>query len=105
MLAIDAHDDYVYDLAWSPDGTRLFSVSGDATLKIWDAVHPIARRFQAEDRADDLEEARARLAALTAEFGDRTDAARALMAEVEGDAEREGAARRACIEARAPAGD
>ena len=47
VLSLDAHDDYVYDLAWSPDGTRLFIVGGDAALRNWDSVHPIARGFQA----------------------------------------------------------
>ena len=31
-----AHESYVYCLAWTPDGTRLVTASGDATLKIWD---------------------------------------------------------------------
>ena len=31
-----AHEKYVYCLAWTPDGTRLVTASGDATLKIWD---------------------------------------------------------------------
>jgi DNA-directed RNA polymerase specialized sigma24 family protein len=32
------HDDYVHAVAWSPDGTRLISASGDRTVRIWDSL-------------------------------------------------------------------
>ena len=99
VLSIDAHDDYVYDLAWSPDGTRLYSVGGDATLRIWDSIHPIARRFQAEDRGRQLAQARERLSELTASLRDPAAASESLMQESEGQLELRIAARRACIEA------
>ena len=102
VLSIDAHDDYVYDLAWSPDGTRLFSVGGDATLRIWDSIHPIARGFQAEDRERLFAQARERLSELNSRLGDAAAAGRALMQESEGQLELRIAARRACVEALGP---
>ncbi len=32
------HADYVHAVAWSPDGTRLVSGSGDSTVPIWDSL-------------------------------------------------------------------
>ncbi|MBI5850623.1 MAG: protein kinase [Planctomycetes bacterium] len=40
---------YVYSLAWTPDGTRLVTVSGDETVRIWDTRTRVASRL-AEDR-------------------------------------------------------
>jgi WD40 repeat protein len=98
LLSIDAHDDYVHDLAWTPDGTRLISASGDASVKIWDSVHPIARRFHAEDREARFEAARARLAELTVELGDPGRAALRLLAASAEPREARIAARRAALE-------
>jgi serine/threonine protein kinase/WD40 repeat protein len=39
---------YVYSLAWTPDGTRLVTVSGDETVRIWDTRTRVASRL-AED--------------------------------------------------------
>jgi WD40 repeat protein/serine/threonine protein kinase len=32
------HEDYVHAVAWSPDGTRLISGSGDQTVRVWDSL-------------------------------------------------------------------
>jgi hypothetical protein len=37
-LTYTGHTDWVYDVAWSPDGTRLASCSKDTTVQIWDAT-------------------------------------------------------------------
>ncbi len=36
ILSFKAHDDYVFSIAWTPDGTRLISASGDKTVRVWD---------------------------------------------------------------------
>ena len=30
------HNGFVYGLAWSPDGTQIFTSSSDKTCKLWD---------------------------------------------------------------------
>lgn len=37
------HTDYVKAVAWSPDGTRLISGSGDFTVRVWDSMSPAVR--------------------------------------------------------------
>jgi eukaryotic-like serine/threonine-protein kinase len=38
VAELRGHDDYVHAVAWSPDGTRLISASGDRTVRIWDSL-------------------------------------------------------------------
>ncbi|MEZ4646747.1 MAG: protein kinase [Chloroflexota bacterium] len=35
---LQGHEDTVWDLAWSPDGTRLASASWDWTIRVWDVA-------------------------------------------------------------------
>ncbi len=37
LLTYQGHKDLVYGVAWSPDGTRIASGSGDNTVQIWDS--------------------------------------------------------------------
>jgi WD40 repeat protein/serine/threonine protein kinase len=38
VAELRGHEDYVHAVAWSPDGTRLISASGDRTVRIWDSL-------------------------------------------------------------------
>ena len=38
VAELRGHDDYVHAVAWSPDGTRLLSASGDHTVRAWDSL-------------------------------------------------------------------
>ena len=35
LVRLPGHSDYVYSLAFSPDGKTLVSSSGDTTLRLW----------------------------------------------------------------------
>jgi WD40 repeat protein len=37
-LTLDGHDEFVWSVAWSPDGKRLATGSYDKTARVWDAV-------------------------------------------------------------------
>jgi WD40 repeat protein len=38
LLTLKAHTAYVFSVAWSPDGKRLTTGSGDQTAKVWEAA-------------------------------------------------------------------
>jgi WD40 repeat protein len=38
----DAHSDYISSVAFSPDGSKIVSGSGDQTIKVWDSGAPRA---------------------------------------------------------------
>jgi WD40 repeat protein len=45
---LHGHTDYVHAVAWSPDGTRLVSGSGDYTVRVWDSLSVQERAKQAD---------------------------------------------------------
>jgi len=70
QLAWQAHGPagyaYIYSLAWTPDGTRLVTVSGDESVRTWDTRPRVASRLDVE-----------RWQALRAEMAARADLAAA----------------------------
>jgi len=83
VASLRGHTDYVYDLAWSPDGSAIVTASGDRTLRIWDTA-PAGERLRArlaEDRARAAVAPRVR--ALYGELGD----ADAVVERIESDPE------------------
>src|SRR5262249_1685724 len=51
VAELHGHTDYVHAVAWSPDGTRLVSGSGDFTVRVWDSLSPQERTKQAPANA------------------------------------------------------
>ena len=47
VAELRGHEDYVHAVAWSPDGTRLLSASGDHTVRVWDSLSPQERARRA----------------------------------------------------------
>jgi len=38
LLMLDGHNDFVFSIAFSPDGTKIVTASDDCTARIWDAA-------------------------------------------------------------------
>jgi WD40 repeat protein len=53
LVQLPGHSDYVYSLAFSPDGKTLVSSSGDFTVRLWD-TEPLKARYQARRAAEEL---------------------------------------------------
>jgi hypothetical protein len=53
MARLHGHTNYIFSLAFSPDGATLVSGSGDGTVRLWD-TEPPARRLEAGRQADAL---------------------------------------------------
>jgi WD40 repeat protein len=51
LVRLPGHSDYVFSLAFSPDGKTLVSSSGDTTLRLWD-TEPLRERSQARRVAE-----------------------------------------------------
>ena len=62
VARLEGHTNYVFSLAFSPDGTSLASGSGDGTVRIWDTESP-ALRHQARREAEALRPEAERLVA------------------------------------------
>src|SRR5205823_704172 len=50
---LQGHTNYVFSLAFSPDGKSLVSGSGDGTVRLWD-TEPLKKRYQARREAKAL---------------------------------------------------
>jgi hypothetical protein len=53
LVRLPGHSNYVFSLAFSPDGRTLVSSSGDATPRLWD-TEPLCERYQARREATAL---------------------------------------------------
>src|SRR5262249_38654688 len=53
VARLPGHTDYVWSLAFSPDGATLASGSGDFTVRLWDTA-PLKTRYQVRREATAL---------------------------------------------------
>jgi WD40 repeat protein len=53
VARLRGHTNYIWSLAFSPDGRSLISGSGDSAVRIWD-TEPVAERYPAMRQADAL---------------------------------------------------
>jgi len=52
IVELRGHRSFVWSVAFSPDGTRLVSGSGDGTVRVWDARPRDARGQSPKARMD-----------------------------------------------------
>ena len=70
MARLQGHTDYVWSLAFSPDGQTLVSGSGDFTVRLWDTA-PLKTRYRARRETEAARPEAARLVEhLFAELGE-----------------------------------
>jgi hypothetical protein len=50
VARLPGHTNYVWSLAWSPDGATLAPGSGDFTVRLWDTA-PLKTQYQARHEA------------------------------------------------------
>jgi hypothetical protein len=78
VARLQGHTNYVFSLAFSPDGTTLASGSGDFTIRLWDTAPP-AERLKARREGEAVRpEAERLVGRLFAERKEPSEAARAV---------------------------
>ncbi len=55
LLSWQGHDDFINEVAFSPDGAFFVTVSDDKTLKLWDFQEVLTIEFEARDGKPDVE--------------------------------------------------
>ena len=84
VAVLTGHRDYVWSLAWSEDGRRLISGSGDRTVRIWEAIPERVRLKARRERAAMVAELEPLIAGWFSEFGDAEDVHERLVEEFDG---------------------
>ena len=70
LIDLEGHSHYVFSVAFSPDGERLISGSGDGTVRVWDTVTIVEREAAKKERVLIADRLRPRLERLYRETED-----------------------------------